>query len=86
MLDWLTSDRLQPWDVYMEPSIVCVQPKKEWIGKNFGAIDKSQGVKIVGVVRKGILTRIPSRDFVREGDTVIVSIRHKRGQRLLWNA
>jgi K+ transport systems, NAD-binding component len=86
VLDWLTSDRLQPWDVYMEPSIVCVQPKKEWIGKNFGAIDKSQGVKIVGVVRKGILTRIPSRDFVREGDTVIVSIRHKRGQRLLWNA
>ncbi len=86
VLDWLTSDLMQPWDVAMEPSILCVQPKKEWIGKKFNTIDKSQGMKIVGIVRKGILTRIPSRDVVREGDTVIVSIRHKRGQRLLWNA
>lgn len=85
VLDWLTSDRLHPWDICLEPSILCVQPRKDWIGKNFEAINISQGIKIIGIIRKGILTKMPSRDFIREGDTVVVAARQDKGQRRIWS-
>ena len=85
VLDMVAQDNFGQLDASLDSNMICVHPKKEWVGHPFASILGRGEPRVVGVVRNGRLSKVMHGDKVRRDDTVVVArAEAKRGS--LWSA
>lgn len=83
VLDWLAADSANPIEASLDPSTICIRPRKEWIGKDIRSVSESVGFAVLGIIRKGVCLPVSRQSLIDENDTLIVSMKQKKGLQLL---
>jgi trk system potassium uptake protein TrkA len=77
ILDFIRDKTFSPLRAVVDPSMVCVVPREDWIGRRPVEIAMPAGKRIVGLVRAGkAMTPAEAREL-REDDSIILASRRK---------
>ncbi len=73
ILDKLRTSQFSALNATIDPSMVCVLPREEWLGKPVDGIGMPKGRKCVGIVRSGCMKALDRSLRVTEGDTLVLA-------------